>query len=83
MTKGTFGMASSSFVSTRQLLVLAEETTNTKNCLSLTIDTYMVNLLAGCEESKAAEKFQDAISAFSASACFDIRKKVSGNSRHV
>ena len=83
MTRVTYGIASSSFHSIRPLQVLAEETTNTKLRLSLTTDMYVDDLLTGCEDSEAAEKFQDAIITLLASAGFDIRKWVSSDSKLV
>ena len=83
MTRVTNGIASSSFHSIRPLQVLAEETTNNKLRLSLTTDMYVDDLLTGCEDSKAAEKLQDAIITLLASAGFDIRKWVSSDSKLV
>ena len=83
MTRVTYGIASSSFHSIRPLQVLAEETTNNKLRLSLTTDMYVDDLLTGCEDSKAAEKLQDAIITLLASAGFDIRKWVSSDSKLV
>ena len=87
MTRVTYGIASSSSIqcihSIRPLQVLAEETTNNKLRLSLTTDMYVDDLLTGCEDSKAAEKLQDAIITLLASAGFDIRKSVSSDSKLV
>ena len=44
---------------------------------------YLDDLLAGCEDSKAAENFQDAFSTLFASAGYDIRKRLSSNSKYV
>ena len=74
MTRVTYGIVSSSFHSIRPLQNLAEETTNTKLRLSLTTDMYVDDLLTRCEDSKTAEKLQDAIITLLASAGFDIRK---------
>ena len=83
MTRVTYGIASSSFHSIRPLQVLVEETANTKLCLSLTTDMYVDDLLTGCDNSKSAEKFHDALITLLASASFDIRKWVSSNSKLV
>ena len=44
---------------------------------------YVDDLLTGCEDSKAAEKLQDAIITLLASSGFDIRKWVSSDSKLV
>ena len=83
MTRVIYGIACSSFHSVRGLQVLAEETTNTKLCLSLTTHIYVDDLLRGCEDSKGVEKLQDAIITLLASAGFGIRKWVSSDSKLV
>ena len=83
MTRVTYAIACSSFHSIRPLHFLAEETTNNKLRLSLTTDMYVDDLLTGCEDSKAAEKLQDAIITLLASAVFDIRKWDSSDSKLV
>ena len=44
---------------------------------------YVDDVLAGCKNSEAAEKLQDAIITLLTSAGFDMRKWVSTDSRHV